>query len=123
MSPCESIQLTVVVENTGKVVSDEVVQVYAHTPDVTVPSPRTRLVAFARVRDIAPGAQVPVTLTVRPDSHAVVLDNNKSVYDADVVVQAGRVVFAVGGSQPTSPGAHSLTATVMVKNSSLVRSC
>jgi hypothetical protein len=53
------------VTNVGKMASDEVVQVYASLPDATVPAPRVRLVAFQRVRAIAVGASVVVTLTVR----------------------------------------------------------
>ena len=95
---------------------------YASLPDATVPAPRIRLVAFQRVRAIAPGSSVVVTLTVRPDSHAVVLDGGSSVYDADVVVQAGRLQLSVGGGQPTTSDG-SVSATVAVSNSSLVRSC
>ena len=61
-------------------------------------------VAFKRVRAIAPGQSVEVALTVRPDSHTVVLDSGPSVYDADVTVQKGRLVLSVGGRQPSAHG-------------------
>jgi hypothetical protein len=83
-------------------------------------------VAFTRIAAIAPGKSVTVTLVVRPDSHAVVLDDGPSVYDADVVVERGRLQLSVGGGQPTSPGGGgggTLNATVVVTNSSLVNSC
>ena len=56
------------------------VQVYASLPDATVPAPRVRLVAFQRVRAIAAGASVAVTLTVTPDTHAVVLDGAQNIH-------------------------------------------
>ena len=94
----------------------------ASLPDATVPAPRVRLVAYQRVRAIAPSESVLITLTVRPDSHAVVLDDGSSVYVADVVVQGGRLHLSVGGGQP-SPHGRTVSATVAVSTSSLVRSC
>jgi beta-glucosidase len=57
---CDAINMSVTVTNTGKVASDEVVQVYVNTPKSSVPSPRIRLAAFKRVRSIAPGQSVVV---------------------------------------------------------------
>ena len=65
---CANVNISVTVTNIGKMESDEVVQVYASLPDATVPAPRVRLVAFQRVRAIAAGASVAVTLTVRKRS-------------------------------------------------------
>jgi len=112
---CDDVTLTVMVTNTGKVKSDEVVQVYASVPDATVPAPRIRLVAFERVRDVPPGKTVEVKLTVTPGSHAVVLEGGRSVYDAHSVVQRGRLQLFVGGSQP-GKGRGCLNATVSVTN-------
>ena len=84
-------------------------------PDATVPAPRVRLVAYQRVRAIAPSESVLITLTVRPDSHAVVLDDGSSVYVADVVVQGGRLHLSVGGGQP-SPHGRTVSATVAVSS-------
>ena len=121
--PCDNISVSVTVTNTGRVTSDEVVQVYAMLPDATVPVPRIRLVAFQRVRAIPPGNRVVVALQVRPDSHAVVLDNGPSVYNADIAVQAGRLVLFVGGEQPDRHGGGAMSAVVAVSNSSLLRGC
>jgi beta-glucosidase len=122
--PCDDLNVTVRVTNIGKVTSDEVVQVYAALPDATVPTPRVRLVAFQRVRDIVPGQSVVVTLIVRPDSHAVVLEGS-SVYDADVAVQAGRLALSVGGGQYSyDAGSNTLSGIVQVgPGSAPVRSC
>jgi beta-glucosidase len=94
----------------------------AQVPDATVPAPRIRLVAFERIRDVPPGKSVEVKLTVTPASHAVVLDNGHSVYDAHTVVQAGRLQLFVGGAQP-GLGRGCLNATVAVKNSEIVKKC
>ena len=46
VSPCELIEVTVVLTNTGSVESDEVVQLYTRQPAATVPVPTIRLAAF-----------------------------------------------------------------------------
>ena len=46
VGPCETIKLRVDVTNTGKFLSDDVVQVYAVTPESSVPSPAIRSVIF-----------------------------------------------------------------------------
>ena len=122
-APCDDVNISVVVTNTGNVTSDEVVQVYASLPDATVPAPRIRLAAFERIKAIAPAQRVRVELTVSPESHAVVLDGGPSVYDANVAVQCGRLQLSVGGGQPQSSSGGTLSATVMVSESSLVRDC
>jgi beta-glucosidase len=122
VAPCDDVNITVTVTNTGTVTSDEVVQVYASLPDATVLAPRVRLVAYQRVRAIAPGASALLTLTVRPDSHAVVLDDGSSVYDADVVVEGGRLQLSVGGGQP-NPHGGTVSATVAVTESSPLGRC
>merc|ERR1712190_256519 len=82
VSPCDRIDLSVVVRNTGTRTSDEVVQVYASVPNATVPAPKIRLVAFQRVRDIAPGNSKVVELTIEPESHAVVYPSNSPYHAA-----------------------------------------
>ena len=42
------------VKNTGKLTSDEVIQIYASAPKSRVPKPRRQLLAFERLHDIAP---------------------------------------------------------------------
>jgi hypothetical protein len=52
-----------------------------------------------------------------------VLEGGPSVYDADVAVQSGRLLLSVGGGQPTGAGGGTLSATVAVPKSSLLRNC
>jgi len=117
---CEMIRLVVQVSNVGKRVSDEVVQVFASVPNATVPAPITRLVAFKRVKEIAPGTSIRVELTVTPESHAVVYDSS-SVYVPNLQVEAGLLELSVGGSQAID-GA-SLSASVAIARTKPLVAC
>ena len=122
-SPCDDVTLSVVVTNAGEVASDEVVQVYAATPNASVPAPRTRLVAFARARDIAPGEARTVTLTVRPASHAVV-HPRADVYAEPRAIEAGPLVLSVGGAQPTGAADDpTVSATVDIDATAELATC
>ena len=68
VAPCDSVGLQVSLTNAGAVTSDEVVQVYVVTPEATVPTPKIRLAAFARVRELQPGQSRVVKLTIRPEA-------------------------------------------------------
>jgi len=118
-SPCESIHVGVTVHNAGKHVSDEVVQVYVSTPDSTEPSPRIRLAAFKRVKDIQPGQSVVVDLIIAPESHSVVIPA-ESVYVEQRKVEAGNLKVYVGGSQPDD---HDIWSLVSISESSMIHSC
>ena len=71
-SPCDVVAATVDVQNTGKVVSDEVVQLYVQTATASVPSPRVRLADFHRVRELLPGSKVTVNLVIKPQYLSVI---------------------------------------------------
>ena len=121
IAPCDAVSLVVNVTNTGAATSDEVVQVYAEVPDAALPAPNVRLVAFERIRDVAPGATTTVTLTVSPESHASVDPDPASVYNERLVVETGRLVLSVGGGQPgRAPG---VAATVNVTSARLLGEC
>jgi len=118
---CDSFDVSVTVTNTGEVVSDEVVQVYLQTPESTVPSPTIRLAAFTRVRDIAPGKSVQVSLTITPESHAVVYEQG-NLYQSNLVVEAGKVKLFVGGSQPFGK-LQNLVKDTVVKETAALNGC
>ena len=114
--PCEPITVTVTVKNTGKVDSDEVVQIYIKQPEASVPVPRVRLGAFTRVH-LPEGSSKDVTLVVKPESHSVVTSDGggESIYvaSADVKIEKGDIELHVGGGQPDYyAGAVSTKATV-----------
>jgi beta-glucosidase len=106
VASCGEIRVTVSVENTGKVDSDEVVQCYIKQPDATVPVPKVRLGAFARVF-VPKGETIDVTLSIPPKARSEMLADGanatgEDVYQADkyMVVQPGRVLVSCGGGQP-----------------------
>ena len=100
---------------------DEVVQLYVQQPEATVPVPNIRLADFERVEYITPGESRIVSLTLRPEFHAVVYDS-PNVYNATVAVEKGMVHLHVGGGQPDFyPGA--LHADIQVKNTQHLSTC
>lgn len=118
-SPCEPIHVSVKVHNAGNYVSDEVVQVYVSTPESTEPSPRIRLAAFKRVKNIKPGQTIHVNLVIAPEMHSVVIPA-ESVYVEQLKVEAGTLKVYVGGSQPEDDAVWS---HVSIINSSMIHSC
>merc|ERR1712070_259065 len=65
--PCDPVHVSVTVQNVGEYVSDEVVQVYVSIPESTEPTPRIRLAAFKRLKNIQPGQSVEVDLVIAPE--------------------------------------------------------
>jgi beta-glucosidase len=55
------------VTNTGKRTSDEVVQVYGKAPASRVKKPLCQLLAFRRIKNVAPGQTVPVSFDISAD--------------------------------------------------------
>jgi len=96
---CADVTVSVTVNNIGDHVSDEVVQVYAQVPEATVPAPRIRLVAFERLTAIPAHSSQKATLTIKPESFAVVHPST-SPYVPQLAVEKGTLVLHVGGSQP-----------------------
>ena len=63
VKPCDTVSVSVTVQNTGKVDSDEVIQCYVKQPNASVPVPQVRLVSFARTH-IRAGATATVLMQV-----------------------------------------------------------
>ena len=89
----EILQVSCTVKNTGNVPGDEVVQVYVHHQDASVPVPRLSLVGFQRVH-LEPGAAEQLILMIDPKQYAVVN------HDGQWMVEPGKVTIFVGGGQP-----------------------
>ncbi len=101
VGPCDDLPISVTVTNTGKMVSDVVVTLFLALPDATVPAPLTRLASFARAYNVAPGAQVIVTLpSVRPSFRSV-------VHEA-----SGDDVYKVAGKRWAEKGALNFRITL-----------
>lgn len=121
---CENITTTVNVTNAGRRPSDEVVLLFAKTPSASVPSPRIRLVAFTRVRDIAPGESRLVNLQVQPAFHSVVLETS-SPYTPTVKVEKGAMQLVLGPTwlKDFLAGEIGVDATVEISSSAELDTC
>ncbi len=93
MSGPETLELSCLVRNTGRMAGDEVVQVYVRDEDASLPVPRHSLAAFTRVH-LAPGESRRVTLSVRPRAFALADEAGKWM------IEPGTFTVFVGGGQP-----------------------
>jgi beta-glucosidase len=93
VSPTESVEICVDVENTGKLDGDEVVQLYVSNPDSPIPAPIRSLQGFKRVY-LKSGEKKTVEFTLKPEQFAVVDEEGK------FIVVPGKVEVLVGGGQP-----------------------
>ncbi|XP_046572490.1 beta-D-xylosidase 1-like isoform X2 [Haliotis rubra] len=89
----EDVEVSILLQNTGKYEGDEVVQVYISWGSPSVPIPRRQLVAFERVTIAANAFQV-VNVTVSAESMAVWVDNS------GWVIEPGYMQMFAGGQQP-----------------------
>ncbi|XP_067676794.1 uncharacterized protein [Haliotis asinina] len=88
------VEVSILLQNTGKYAGDEVVQVYISWDNASVPVPQRQLVAFERVTIAANAFQV-VNITVSAESMAVWVDNS------GWVIEPGYIRLFVGGQQPS----------------------
>src|SRR5690606_39526189 len=91
----QPVEVEVTVTYTGKVSSEEVVQLYISHVDSKIPAPLFSLNGIKRV-NLAPGASEKVKFTITPQMYSVI--NDKGV----AVIQPGKVRVSVGGSLPGS---------------------
>jgi len=90
----ESVDAEVTVTNKGKVVSDEVVQLYLTHLAGGADVPRYSLKGFKRI-NLAPGASEKVKFTITPDMMKLVNSDGKSV------LNSGDIRISIGGSLPS----------------------
>ncbi|MBN1248682.1 MAG: glycoside hydrolase family 3 C-terminal domain-containing protein [Anaerolineae bacterium] len=107
LMPGDMLDVTVMVENTGAVAGDEVVQCYLKDQVASVPVPMQRLVGFERIH-LEPGAVKQVTFTLTPKDICLVLD------DGTRAIEPGDFELYVGGGQPAT-GAAGTFATFSVE--------
>lgn len=79
------------IENTGDRISDEVVQIYAKVPKCRVKRPVKQLIAFERVKDIAPGETrvVKFEIPIREISYYDVISEKLIIAAGDYEITAG----------------------------------
>ena len=129
ISPCDSIMVSVEVENTGKIESDEVVQVYLTTPkdDMSVNPPLNSLVGFNR-SNIAAGSKLEFKFTINAYlMTSVTLDGNRVIVPGSFVVYVGNASPQKSGKEVTIlQGQFTVTgssATDITKCSNSVPQC
>ncbi|MFN2304421.1 MAG: glycoside hydrolase family 3 C-terminal domain-containing protein, partial [Anaerolineales bacterium] len=99
------------VKNTGKILGDEVVQVYLRDEQASTPVPKHSLVGFTRIR-LAPGASQQVQFEVAPKTFACVDEQGHWV------IEPGRFTLFVGGGQPGTKGG--LSASLELTSESIL---
>jgi beta-glucosidase len=102
----EPLHCAVTVTNTGKVVGDEVVELYLTFPNLPG-APLRALRGFQRIH-LESGASQKVEFDLKPRDLSMVTENG------DVIVAPGRYTVAVGGGQPGT-GVPSATGDFEVK--------
>jgi beta-glucosidase len=91
IGPGERVDLSITVENTGGIASDEVVQLYVRDPVASVARPVLELRGFKRV-DLAPGARKRITFSLAPEQFAFWSPRGQWL------TEAGRIDFWIGAS-------------------------
>ena len=91
MGPGERIDISVTVENTGGVASDEVVQLYIRDVQASIARPVLELRGFKRV-ELPAGARKRVTFSLTPEQFAFWSTRGQWL------VEAGRIDFWIGAS-------------------------
>jgi beta-glucosidase len=89
----EDFNVSVEVENTGKIDGDEVVELYIKIPDAGVPVPIHALKDFRRVH-LKAGEKKTVAFNLEPEQFSLINDDNKRV------TEPGRYQIYIGGRQP-----------------------
>lgn len=94
----DSVSFEVTVTNTGSVAADEVVQIYMKRVSASeTVHPVKRLVAFTKIKDLAPGESRTVSLTAGPTDLAIYVERLEKR-----IVEPGDYEFAVEGMSCTA---------------------
>jgi beta-glucosidase len=91
VGPDERVDISITVENTGGVASDEVVQLYVRDPVATVARPVLELRGFKRL-ELGQGARKRVTFSLTPEQFAYWSPRGQWL------IEAGRIDFWIGAS-------------------------
>ncbi len=100
----DSLQVSVTVQNSGKMAGDEVVQLYVSNLNAAVPVPVRSLKGFKRIH-LLPGEEKTIFFSLPPDAFSVIDENFQKV------VVPGRFNLFVGGHQPADQSDPSVLKT------------
>ncbi|MHA4842905.1 glycoside hydrolase family 3 C-terminal domain-containing protein [Flavitalea antarctica] len=101
-----SITVNAVVNNTGKIAGDEVVQLYVSHHDIKGKVPLKALKGFKRIH-LNPGESKPIQFTLTPEQLSLVSEDGKTYQPT------GKITISVGGGQPGVN--HAMTSNVISK--------
>jgi len=106
VGPGERIDISISVENSGSVASDEVVQLYVRDPVASIARPVLELRGFKRI-ELAAGARKRITFSLTPEQFAFWSPRGQWL------VEAGRIDFWIGASSADlrANGAFEITKT------------
>jgi beta-glucosidase len=100
IKPGSSVSVQVEVENTGKQLGDEVVQLYVKDVEASLPVPQFQLQGFRRIR-LAPGEKQTVQFALTAEQMSFAAE------DGQWVLEPGEFKIWVGGQQPNlEPGSQ-----------------
>lgn len=101
MVPGESVSVSVMVKNTGRMASDEIVEIYLRDEDASVRVPVHKLVGCKRIF-LQPDERKKVTFTIDARQFCIINEDGEHLYEA------GFYTIYAGGSQP-DPYSQKLT--------------
>ena len=101
MVPGESVSVSVMVKNTGRMASDEIVEIYLRNEDASVRVPVHKLVGCKRIF-LQPDERKKVTFTIDARQFCIINEDGEHLYEA------GFYTIYAGGSQP-DPYSQKLT--------------
>ena len=99
ISKNDKIKVNVTVKNTGKVTSDEVIQLYISDMEASVRVPNSQLIATKRIR-LEPNTSKNVEFELKPDDFEIVKE------DGSRTIEAGKFKIYIGGSSPMKRSAE-----------------
>jgi beta-glucosidase len=107
VGPGERIDISITVQNTGRVAGDEVVQLYVRDPVASIARPVLELRGFKRV-GLAPGERKQITFSLTPDQLAFWAAGKDGW-----LIEAGRIDFWIGASSADlrASGSFEITKT------------
>jgi beta-glucosidase len=113
VGPGERVDISITVENTGRVAGDEVVQLYVRDPVASIARPVLELRGFKRI-ELAPGASKRITFSLTPDQLAFwTAANGQNMGKDGWLIEAGRIDFWIGASSADlrASGSFEITKT------------
>ncbi len=112
----EDINVSIEVQNTGKVMGDEVVQLYLTQPHIdSITVPIHSLEGFIRI-NLKPNEKKIVEFKLNPKQLAEIVSKDDGSRDVNYIVEPGNYKISVGGEQPgtKSPTTESITKEIKV---------